>query len=411
MNQIQKQLLTIVQYQLFGGTVPKVKSENIREILKEAKFQTVFTIVFSFLQNTLKRELPELLLNQQMIFLSGVMTNTNNFVEHGELHRLMTEHGIEYCVLKGIASAYYYPEPSLRDMGDVDFLVYEKDIERAKQAVLHAGLLVEHGDTPESIHIAYKRAPMSIWEQHRAINGIPTGESGRRISEALQNTIETAETCSVDGAVCRIPDVFHHGLIMLLHVVLHMTKAGIGLRHLCDWAVFVNKTGDAGFQELFEEKLKFYGLWRFAQILTLVSEKYLGLRHYGWAQNPEITDELLENLMSDILSGGNFGNKDNNRYREIKYISDYDRQTVDKKSILFQLANTMNRKIRSEYPFIDKHNILLPIGWIAEGGKYFGLLITGKRKSKGTSAMLNEAAKRKEIYSQMELFEINSNKR
>ena len=75
MNQIQKQLLTIVQYQLFGGTVPKVKSENIREILKEAKFQTVFTIVFSFLQNTLKRELPELLLNQQMIFLSGVMTN------------------------------------------------------------------------------------------------------------------------------------------------------------------------------------------------------------------------------------------------------------------------------------------------------------------------------------------------
>lgn len=115
--------------------------------------------------------------------------------------------------------------------------------------------------------------------------------------------------------------------------------------------------------------------------------------------------------MSDILSGGNFGNKDNNRYREIKYISDYDRQTVDKKSILFQLANTMNRKIRSEYPFIDKHNILLPIGWIAEGGKYFGLLITGKRKSKGTSAMLNEAAKRKEIYSQMELFEINSNKR
>ena len=43
--------------------------------------------------------------------------------------------------------------------------------------------------------------------------------------------------------------------------------------------------------------------------------------------------------------------------------------------------------------------------WVAEGGKYIGLLITGKRKNKGTSVMLREAAKRKDIYSQMQLFE------
>ena len=40
-----------------------------------------------------------------------------------------------------------------------------------------------------------------------------------------------------------------------------------------------------------------------------------------------------------------------------------------------------------------------------------GLLLTGKRKSKNTSAMLNEAVKRKEIYSQMELFSIDTNER
>ena len=51
-----------------------------------------------------------------------------------------------------------------------------------------------------------------------------------------------------------------------------------------------------------------------------------------------------------------------------------------------------------------KRRIFLPIGWIAEGGKYVGLLVSGKRKSKNTSAMLREAAKRKDIYSKMELF-------
>ena len=411
MNQIQNQLLAIVRYQLFNGTAPEIKQEDIPDILQEAEAQAVFTAVFSYLQDDVKRGFPELFQKKQRLFLSKVMTNTHNFVEHGELHQLMTAHGIEYCVFKGIASAYYYPEASLRDMGDVDFLVGEKDLERAKQAVLSAGFAVDHGDTPDSIHIAYKRAPVSIWEQHRRINGIPCGEVGERISEALSHTIETAACITLDGTTCRIPDVFHHGLVMLLHVIVHMTKEGIGLRHLCDWAVYVNKTDAEAFREIFEEELKYFGLWRFAQILTLVSEKYLGIRRCKWAHNAEIDNEQLENLMSDILSGGNFGRKDMNRYREIKYISNRNGQADDKKNIASQLMGSLNQKVCHDYRFIEKCKILLPIGWVAEGGKYLGLLISGKRKSKGTTAMLSEAVKRKEIYGQMELFEIRKRKR
>ena len=66
---------------------------------------------------------------------------------------------------------------------------------------------------------------------------------------------------------------------------------------------------------------------------------------------------------------------------------------------------TLNQKVYDENHFIDKHRYLLPVGWAIEGGKYFGLLITGKRKSNGTSSMLKEAAIRKDIYSRMELFD------
>ena len=48
--------------------------------------------------------------------------------------------------------------------------------------------------------------------------------------------------------------------------------------------------------------------------------------------------------------------------------------------------------------------MFLPVGWVAEGGKYAALLLSGKRKNKDTSAMLREAGKRKSIYGQMELF-------
>ena len=109
--------------------------------------------------------------------------------------------------------------------------------------------------------------------------------------------------------------------------------------------------------------------------------------------------------MNDILSGGNFGTKDMNRYREIKYISDRGEHTVSSGGIIRQGFRTANEKIRADYKTIGKHKLLYPIGYIAEGGKYISLLITGKRKSSGTKQMLKEAAERKKIYSSLKLFQ------
>ena len=327
-------------------------------------------------------------------------------MEHAQLHKLMTERGIPYVTIKGLASAYYYPDPSLRDMGDVDFLVFEKNFEMAKQAVLSAGFAVDHGGDDDDIHIAFKREPLSFWEQHRCVNGVPNGFVGELIRKETDRTIETSELVELDGAVCRIPDKLHHGLIMLLHMVSHMTSEGIGLRHLCDWAVFTNSIENDEFVKLFKDKLSQFGLWKFAQTMTAVSEKYLGADHKKWAENPDLEGNYLEGVITDILNGGNFGKKDMNRYREIKYISNRGERTVDNKNVLAQLLGTLNQKTYSDYSWIEKRKVFLPVGWIAEGGKYIGLLVSGKRKTQGTSAMLKEASKRKDIYSKMELFEV-----
>ena len=256
----------------------------------------------------------------------------------------MTDNGIPYVTMKGLASAYYYPDPSLRDMGDVDYLVLEKDFERAKQAVSSAMFEVDHGDTADSIHIAFKREPLSIWEMHRSINGVPDGEIGECICTDMTKLIESSELVELDCAVCRISDKFHHGLIMLLHMISHMTSEGFGLRHLCDWAVFANSFSSDEFGNMFESKLKSYGIWKFAQMLTLVSERYLGMSEKAWARNPEITDGLLEEFIIDILNGGNFGKKDMNRYREIKHISNRGERTVENKNVFVQLFGTLNQK-------------------------------------------------------------------
>ena len=410
MNDVQSLLLQVISAALFGKKAPTVADNQILPLIDESKAQAVFPLLLSALDSQMQEKLtPEQYAEQNEEFFRYSIAGTQNFAEHSELHELMTANDIPYVVMKGFASAMYYPEPSLRSMGDVDFLVRPEDLERAGKATESAGFIVDHGEEEESKHIAYHRDPMSIWELHRSVNGIPGGEVGELIKAEMDKVIATAELVDQDDVICMVPNNLHHGLIMLLHTASHLTSEGVGLRHLCDWVIFASSLSDADFRAVFEKKLKSFGLWRFAQVLTLLGINYLGAPKRVWVmeavESHKVDDDTLEGLMNDILGGGNFGIKDMNRYREIKYISDRGEHTVSSGGILRQGMRTMNQKVRADYKTIGKHKILYPIGYIAEGGKYLGLLITGKRKSSGTKQMLKEAAERKRIYNSLQLFE------
>ncbi len=410
MNDVHSLLLQVISAALFDKKAPDVAADLLMPLVNESKAQAVFPLVFSVLD----RQLQEKLSSKQYAdcseeFFRYAIAGTQNFAEHSELHELMTANDIPYVAMKGLASAMYYPEPNLRSMGDVDFLVAKENVSRAGKLLESIGFAVDHGEEEDGIHIAYTRPPMSIWELHHSVNGIPNNDVGELIKAEMDKAISTAETVEVDGATCRLPDKLHHGLIMLLHTASHLTSEGVGLRHLCDWVVFASSLSDAEFREIFEKKLKGFGLWRFAQVLTMLGINYLGAPKRVWAlqavESHKVDDTTLGGLMNDILSGGNFGFKDMNRYREIKYISDRSEGTVGKSGILRQGFKTMKDKVRRDFKTLGKHKALLPIGYLAEGGKYIALLLTGKRKSTSTKQMFKEAAERKRIYSSLNLFQ------
>lgn len=410
MNDAQTLLLKVIASSLFGGEAPRIATEYLHSLVKESKAQTVFPLFYSVIEAQLQENLSaEQFKAYNEEFFRYAIAGTQNFAEHGELHELMTKNDIPYVAMKGLASAMYYPEPSLRSMGDVDFLVDKEDLASADKLLESIGFSIDHGDEEESKHIAYKRPPMSVWEMHRSINDVPKNAVGEKIQAEIDSVIESAETVTIDGATCRVPDKFHHGLILLLHTASHLTSEGVGLRHLCDWVVFSASLSETEFREIFEKKLKAFGLWQFAQVLALLGIHYLGAPKRVWAieatERKKVDEATLRGLMDDIFSGGNFGTKDINRYREIKYISDRGEHTVTSGGIVRQGFKTLNNKVYTDYKTIDKHRILLPLGYIVEGGKYLGMLITGKRKSSDTKEMLKEAARRKKIYSSLNLFE------
>ncbi len=62
----------------------------------------------------------------------------------------------------------------------------------------------------------------------------------------------------------------------------YLTGARIGIRHLCDWALFLNSIEEKEFLKLFQEPLQNMGLWVFAQTISLTSAQAFGLKRQNW---------------------------------------------------------------------------------------------------------------------------------
>lgn len=389
----QHALITLLSKGLFGN--PAVLPEvDFKALLKEADSQAVNAIVSNAAADIFDDE------SWKKRALATVSNNIRVFYNHKTLHQWMIESDVPYVILKGCASASYYPDPLLRGMGDVDFLVLKSEMAKADNVLKLHGM--KSWDQAHPSHIVYGGNSMH-YEMHFRIAGLPDGKAGELLEEYLSDIFKKAELKTVGDSSMMLPSDFHHGLILLLHTCHHMTGEGIGLRHLCDWAVFENSFSDAEFREMFEKKLKAVGLWRFAQILTQISIKYLGAGKRDWAGE---ADSVADGLMEDILSSGNFGTKDKNRSTQTMLISNRGKNGVGRTKTASQFAKSVNEFICLKIPAAKRHKLLLIPGWIFYGVRYGVRIITGKRKNPLKRDVIEGASKRRELYKQLKLYEL-----
>ncbi len=393
----QHQLLNLISHTLFpNNPIPAkfTEKELSPDLITEAVSQTVLPFVYSAAQK-LNIDATPCLQSLRRILANNMVVE----YEHSELHNLLQAHNIPYVILKGCVSASYYPEPALRTMGDVDFLVKESDLERVGE-ILEKDGYIRTEDHEHEAHIVYHRPPKSVLEMHWRLSGIPQGRNGDRVREYFSDIIETARTVEMPEGSYRAPDDFHHCLVLLVHTAGHMINTGIGLRHLCDWAVFTEKVDI----QQWHEELSLCGLWRYAKLLTQLSVRYLHMPGQLWAME-DAEENLLEAMVCDIFAGGNFGKKDDQRINQAKLMTDKEKGGVDGESMIKQLVSVMNEKAGIVLPVCRKIPILLPIGWIYAGGRHLLRIKDGKRPQIHMKEMVEGAAERREIYKKFHLFE------
>lgn len=375
-----------------------LKSADWKLIKDEAVMQTVPLTTFESVieyKDYIPKEVYE---DWESIALS--VHQSNMTVQHSqfELIKLLNENNFKYQIIKGTSAAAYYQKPSSRALGDIDFLIDKNEQSKIEETLIKAGY--KKDSMAHISHVIFKK-PYTHLEMHFEVAGLPSGKMGETIKEFLIPSINNPINCVYDFGEFNAPDYVYHALIILLHMQHHNLNDGMGLRHLCDWAAFVNKTGDNDFwTEKFIPLVKEVGLYKYLSVVTEMCVKYLFVSKPKWLIDSD--EELCAELLEDMFIGGNFGRKNNERARSGQIIA---KKGEKKRSAVGTLARALHKSILLRYPIVKKVWIIYPFIFCWKVVKNLFEMAIGKKVSIGK--MLPEAKKRQAIYDKLKVFEIS----
>lgn len=317
---------------------------------------------------------PELLEKWRNRLFSDTLVNERLMAAQDELLSAFLEAGIPAAVLKGSSVARFYPQPGLRRLGDIDLLIKEEDLSRAQKLVEEMGFFLQEHE--HSFHVGYGGRGVYL-ELHYALNNFPENEEG----EYLKNVVANAVVETLDGQIEEycfpVLSKENQSISLLTHMIRHMFPGGIGLRQLCDWAVFVTSMNTEEFEEQIMPLLKKGGLWKYAMVATKVCVEALKVPQESvpWCQGIHV--QFIKAFLDDVLGCGNMGQADES------HISGFfiDKENMGKKqnSSLRAMILILSDSARKQFPLTQKMPVLLPFFWIFLPVRYWVRSIVGSR--------------------------------
>lgn len=394
MQKGQEMLLSILRGTFTGKDI-SLAGTDAQTLWKEAVMQAVSMPVCTVLVNsTVDKDLKKQLQNQILRQFAG---NVKVGYAQKELVSLMGKNEFSYVILKGESAAAYYPNPELRSLGDVDFLIDPAEKEQVVQTLLDAGYTKSHDG--HACHVVFQK-PGAHLEMHFEPAGIPDGEIGGKVREFLKDAENHFTVKDIGNGKFHAPEDKIHAMVLLLHMQHHLLGEGIGLRHLCDWAYFVNSTKGRIFWKELIPFLQEIGLLRFAAAMTQVCVKNLGVKSPDFGE--QVEDSLCDAIMEDIFAGGNFGKKDHTRSESFILVSNRGK-TSGGHGKLYYLFYALNARIKERFYRFRKVYIFYPVFYLYLGVKYLYRVATGKRTP--MRKLVTSANKRKELFESLKVFE------
>ena len=328
-----------------------------QQFFEEMKQQTVAALPYYILPENAK-EWRTYCLRQQGQFVRVMHAQA-------QLISLLELNGISCVILKGAAAARYYPYPTLRTMGDVDFLVKRCDFERTASLLEENGYLLERDKDSKIHHYSYSKDSISF-ELHWRLP-IVSEQDERRLS-FFEKAIDNREWHEIDGYKFPAFPNGLNGLVLIFHIDQHL-RSGLGLRQIVDWMMYMSRLSAEDWEKL-QPLLADNGVEKLAKTVTILCQRYLGLPRIIENDPSLPVDELL----SYILEKGNFGRKAGFEGSVASVAMSFAEKGGFFKRL--QTRGLMHWKAARKYA------VLRPFAWVYQSFRILGILVKNRESPK-----------------------------
>lgn len=165
--------------------------------------------------------------------------------------------GIHPVLLKGFALAYYYPQPHLRQWGDIDLYVGQKQYHDAcavlRDAFPEAKHPIEEFEFLKHYNFVFGD---TLLEMHR-VSMTFAHPRDRKYYEQLEEQYLTKDGPQVelDGVTITVPNDTFNVFFTFLHAWHHFMETGMNMKQVCDIAVLLHAKHDTMNSALLKEML------------------------------------------------------------------------------------------------------------------------------------------------------------
>lgn len=216
-----------------------------------------------------------------------------------ELAELFATNGMDMMVIKGYGLSLLYPEPKHRPCGDIDFYLYGEYAKGDKVLEETHNLTTDLNKHHHTVN--YYRGVML--ENHYDFLNTESHLSNKTIEQRLIAEVEAnkgeARGLS-NGAKFYIPCPEFNALFLLRHAAAHFAAERIGLRHLVDWALFLQNYGERVDWKRFYAFAREMNMHRFLNAINTIAIEQLGVNDSLLPQY-ERDAKLEKRVLEEIL--------------------------------------------------------------------------------------------------------------
>ncbi|MGL5273005.1 MAG: nucleotidyltransferase domain-containing protein [Phocaeicola sp.] len=321
-----KQLFSLLRSALWGEAVdatPFQSHVNWDVLLPLAHQQTLMALLYDPILTLPASLLPSKEYLRRMHLRITQVANSHTTINAvlTELTTFYTAQGVTPILLKGQGNASLYPNPLRRNCGDIDLYVGTEQYEKTLEYSSKLGANREKDkESDKHFHFHYKGIEIEI---HRIAARFHTSKENNYFQELTSRVLQP-ECCNavlIGDAKVLVPNPTYNALFIFLHTYYHFVTGGVGLRQLCDIAIFLKqKQKEINLVELHThlEKLNLLKAWHLLGII-IVNQLGLPQDSYPFYMHTSSMEKEASKMLHIILSEGNFGYYGNTMQRRPKF--------------------------------------------------------------------------------------------